>query len=141
MEIGAKGMSQALPLTGTHQPILDSPTPQAPWRRLLIAVRPQLWRILAALAGMLFSSTIGLALPLLIGGAIGQLLVLHNARQLNLGVLGLLGLCVVTAIGGFLQAYFLGAAGEQVIYDLRTRLYDRLMSLSLDFFARHRTGE
>jgi subfamily B ATP-binding cassette protein MsbA len=116
-------------------------TPPPPWRRLLGALGPHRWRIAAALVGLVLSSAVGLAFPLLIGQAIGQVLALHDYGRLNQFVLLLVGLFVVMAAGAFLQGYFLSAIGERVVYDLRTQLYRRLTTLSLDFFSQHRTGE
>src|SRR5262245_12070856 len=134
-------MAQAFPLSNTQTLAADTPRVQPPWRRLLAALGPHRWRIVAGFIGLGLSSAVGLAFPLLIGQAIGQVLALHDYARLNEFVLLLLGLFALMAFGGFLQTYFLGAVGERVVYDLRTQLYRRLTTLSLDFFTRHRTGE
>jgi subfamily B ATP-binding cassette protein MsbA len=119
----------------------DARPTRPPWRRLLAMLGPQRWRIAGALAGLVLSSAVGLAFPLLIGQEIGQVLALQDYSRLNVFALALLGLFALMAVGSFLQTYFLGVIGEQVVYDLRTQLYRRLITLSLDFFGRHRTGE
>ncbi|KAB8140077.1 ATP-binding cassette domain-containing protein [Chloroflexia bacterium SDU3-3] len=108
---------------------------------MLAMLGPQRWRIALALLGLLLTSGVGLAFPLMIGQQIGQVLEQGDYGQLNSFALGLVGLFVVMAAGGFVQSYALGSIGERVVYDLRTQLYGRLTTLSLDFFGRHRTGE
>ncbi|MEI4884398.1 ABC transporter transmembrane domain-containing protein, partial [Klebsiella pneumoniae] len=41
----------------------------------------------------------------------------------------------------FTQAYLFAALGERIVFDLRTRLYEQMQSLPLQFFAKHRSGE
>ncbi|HEU5088783.1 MAG TPA: ABC transporter transmembrane domain-containing protein, partial [Roseiflexaceae bacterium] len=116
--------------------------PAAPhWRRLLGLLRSYIRHLVIACVGLALSSAVGLALPLLIGDAVGRVVAQHDLGLLNRFALTLGGLFVVMAAGSFVQTYFLNVVGEQVVYDLRTRLYRRLTTLSLDFFTRHRTGE
>src|SRR5690349_13829546 len=97
--------------------------PQQPWRRLLSALSPHRWRIAAGFVGLILSSAVGLAFPLLIGQEIGQVLAQRDYARLDAFALLLLGLFAIMAAGGFLQTYFLGAVGERVVFDLRTRLF------------------
>jgi subfamily B ATP-binding cassette protein MsbA len=84
---------------------------------------------------------VGWGLRGMLWSALGLVGAQHDLARLNTFALSLAGLFIVMAAGSFLQTYFLSAIGEHVVYDLRTRLYQRLTTLSLDFFTRHRTGE
>lgn len=114
---------------------------QVPWRRLLGYLRPHLGKLLVALIALAISSAASLAFPLLIGRTIGDVLEQGNQAQLNRFTLLLVGLFGVMAVAGFVQTYFIGVIGERIVYDLRTALYDRLLTLSLAYYSQHRVGE
>ncbi|MBC8076544.1 MAG: ABC transporter ATP-binding protein, partial [Chloroflexales bacterium] len=114
---------------------------QTPWRRLFGYLRPYRWQMALAIVGLLVASAIGLAFPLIIGEAVGQVLAQGDYGLLNRFVLLLVGLFAIQAVGEFVQTYWLGAVGERVVYTLRSTLYRRISALSLDFFAQRRTGE
>jgi subfamily B ATP-binding cassette protein MsbA len=116
-------------------------TRQVPWRRLLSYLRPHLGKLAVALIALTISSAASLAFPLLIGQTIGDVLEQGNQAQLNRFTLLLVGLFGVMAVAGFVQSYFMGVIGERVVYDLRTGLYQRLLTLSLAYYSQHRVGE
>ncbi|MGK2852276.1 MAG: ABC transporter ATP-binding protein [Candidatus Limnocylindrales bacterium] len=112
-----------------------------PWRRLFSYLRPH-WRPFAiALVGLVLSSALGLAFPLLIAGITTEVVAGGDGPGLDRLILALLGLFSVQAVGGFLQTYLLGVVGERVVAQLRGELFGRLITLSLDFHAAHRVGE
>jgi subfamily B ATP-binding cassette protein MsbA len=45
------------------------------------------------------------------------------------------------AVLSFVQTYLFAAVGERVVLDLRTRLYEQMQRLPLQFFAKNRSGE
>ena len=114
---------------------------QVPWRRLLGYLRPHRGKLLVALVALAISSAASLAFPLLIGQTIGDVLEQGNQAQLNQFTLLLVGLFGVMALAGFVQTYFIGVIGERIVYDLRTALYQRLLTLSLAYYSQHRVGE
>ena len=48
---------------------------------------------------------------------------------------------VIRAIFEFFQTYIMSDVGQKVIRDVRNRIYDKLNSLSLDYFTSKRSGE
>jgi len=48
---------------------------------------------------------------------------------------------VIRAIFDFLQSYIMSDVGQKVIRDVRNLIYDKLQSLSLDYFTQKRSGE
>ncbi len=114
---------------------------QVPWRRLLGYLRPHRGKLAIALAALTISSAASLAFPMLIGQTIGNVLEQGNQTQLNRFTLLLVGLFGVMAVAGFVQIYFMGVIGERIVYDLRTGLYQRLLTLSLAYYSQHRVGE
>jgi subfamily B ATP-binding cassette protein MsbA len=112
-----------------------------PWGRLFGYLRPH-WRPFAiALVGLVISSAVGLAFPLIIAGITTQVVTGGDAGGLDTLILMLIGLFVVQAAGGFLQTYLLGVVGERVVAQIRGQLFARLITLSLDFHSSHRVGE
>jgi subfamily B ATP-binding cassette protein MsbA len=112
-----------------------------PWSRLFAYLRPH-WRPFAvALVGLVISSAVGLAFPLVIAGITSEVVAGGDAAGLDRLIVMLIGLFCIQALGGFVQTYLLGVVGERVVAQLRGELYGRLITLSLDFFTQRRVGE
>ena len=112
-----------------------------PWGRLFGYLRPH-WRPFAiALVGLVVSSAVGLAFPLIIAGITTEVVAGGDAAGLDRLIVMLIGLFCVQAVGGFVQTYLLGVVGERVVAQLRGELFGRLITLSLDFHASRRVGE
>src|SRR5215467_12172796 len=110
-------------------------------RRLLgRLVAPYRWRLLAAVALITLRTGGALCIPYLVGQAIDRGIGRGNAGLLELYV-GLIGLAAVAAaLGdwGFLRVS--GAVGQDVLYDLRLRVYTHMQRLSLSFYERYTSG-
>ena len=112
-----------------------------PWARLFGYLRPH-WRPFAlALVGLVISSAVGLAFPLIIAGVVTEVVAGGDSAGLDALIGMLIALFVVQAAGGFLQSYLLGVVGERVVAQIRGELFGRLITLSLDFHTSHRVGE
>jgi subfamily B ATP-binding cassette protein MsbA len=83
----------------------------------------------------------GLLLPLVIGGFVSEVVSAGDAGGLDQLVLLLAGLTLVLAVTTFLQTWALGVMGERIVARLRAQVFDRLVSLELDFYVRRRVGE
>ena len=94
-----------------------------------------------ALVGLVISSAVGLAFPLIIAGVVTQVVAGGDSAGLDALIVMLIALFLVQAAGGFLQTYLLGVVGERVVAQLRGELFGRLITLSLDFHSSHRVGE
>ncbi len=112
-----------------------------PWRRLLRYVRPHLGRFGLALVGLVLSAGLGLVFPLLIARITTVVVTGGDMAGLDRIVLLLVVLFSVQAVGSFLQTYFLGVVGERIVARMRTELFTRLVTLSLDFYVHARVGE
>ncbi len=95
----------------------------------------------AAVTFLLISSALGLVLPWVIRGLIDTVFVGRNLAALDRIVLGLLGVYLVQAVFIYARDYLLHYVGERVVADLRSRIYERLMRLSLSFYTKRSTGE
>jgi len=112
-----------------------------PWRRLLGYVRPHLRLFGLALVGLILSAGLGLLFPLLIARITTVVVAGGDTAGLDRLVLLLIALFSVQAVGSFLQTYFLGVVGERIVARMRSDLFARLVTLSLDFYVHARVGE
>jgi len=112
-----------------------------PWRRLARYLRPHLGRFALALVGLVLSAGLGLLFPLLIAQITTVVVAGGEMAGLDRIVLLLIVLFSVQAVGSFLQSYFLGVVGERIVARMRSELFARLVTLSLDFHVHARVGE
>jgi ATP-binding cassette subfamily B protein len=105
----------------------------APYRRTLTL----------CVALMLLESAAALAIPWLGGQLAGVLLPGSQPGSLGIGpvLLAMLCLFVLQAVLKFGNTYFLGATAEQIVSDLKVRLYNHLQALPLSFFHQRRHGD
>ena len=112
-----------------------------PWRRLVGYVRPHLRLFGLALAGLILSAGLGLLFPLLVSRVTTVVVTGGDMAGLDRLVLLLIVLFSVQAVGSFLQTYCLGVVGERIVARMRSDLFARLVTLSLDFYVHARVGE
>jgi ATP-binding cassette, subfamily B, bacterial len=112
-----------------------------PLRRLAGFLRPYRWQVAATLVALVLAAAavlvFGIGLRYLIDGAFaaGHVDALDHALKASLIVV------VVLAAATFARAYLVAWLGERVVTDLRTAVYDRVITLSPGFFEVTRTGE
>ncbi len=112
-----------------------------PWGRLFAYLRPNWALFSVAVVALLIGTGAGLMLPLVIGGFVGEVVSAGDTEGLDRLVLLLLGLTVVLAITAFTQTWSLGVVGERIVARMRAQVFDRLVSLELDFYVQRRVGE
>jgi subfamily B ATP-binding cassette protein MsbA len=56
-------------------------------------------------------------------------------------IIALIFLITLKNLSGFMQTFFLSRVEQGVLYDLRMRIFRRLLSLDLDYYSRSRSGE
>ena len=112
-----------------------------PWGRLLSYLRPHRKLFAVAIVALLISTAFGLLLPLVIGGLVNEVVTAGDAAGLDRILLALVGITLVLAVAGFAQTWTLGVIGERIVAQLRAEVFDRLVTLELDFYVRRRVGE
>ncbi|HTR33514.1 MAG TPA: ABC transporter ATP-binding protein, partial [Gaiellaceae bacterium] len=65
----------------------------------------------------------------------------NDAKRLSLLAGGMIVVAIVTGVLGVYQTLLSNRVGQDVMHDLRTRVFRHLQRLSLAFFTRTRTGE
>lgn len=80
-------------------------------------------------------------LPACVESILNQLNILTPLKVLHLLLIIVPIALVIRAFCEFLQAYIMSDVGQKVIRDVRNLVYDKLQSLSLDYFTQKRSGE
>jgi len=111
------------------------------YQRLLTYIRPYWMAFIISIAGMLvFASTeVGLAAlmkPLMDGSFIDR-----DPHIIKMMPLWLIGLFIIRGVANFLTSYGLGWIARNVIMNLRTEMFERLVSLPSNFFDQQNSGQ
>jgi len=118
----------------------DRKLTQGTARRVLEFARPYRRDIAVFLVAVVLSSIIAVATPVLAGDVINT--ITGNGSRGTVVRIALLiaGLAVVDAGLSLVQRWFSSRIGEGIILDLRTRVYDHVQRMPLQFFTRTQTG-
>src|SRR5580693_7190475 len=112
--------------------------------RIVPLFRPYRLQVSAVIVLIVVTSTIGIINPLLIQAVFNKALFIPGGPKLHLLYI-LVGIMaavpIVNGAIGILQTYQTTRVGQQVMRDLRDRLYSHLQTLSLAFFTSTKTGE
>ena len=64
-----------------------------------------------------------------------------SAELLSYMAAGIIALFFLKGLFSFLQGYYMSDIGQRVVRDIKTKLFAKFQSLSLDYFVRKRGGE
>ena len=109
-------------------------------RTLLPFLRPYRGLALAALAALVATAVVSLALPLAVRRVVDGF-DQGEAALLNAYFAGALGVAALLAFGTGLRYYLVTRLGERVVADIRKALFDRMIGMSPTFYERIMTGE
>ncbi len=114
--------------------------PLRAYRRLLGYLRPYRGRfILGILGGVLFSAT--MASFALLAKKFGDGTFTHQDPRTIVWVpLALVGLFILRGLGDFIQTYFMGYVGRQIVNQLRREVFRRILQLPIGYFDRSSSG-
>ena len=110
-------------------------------RRVGALFTPYRWPLALVTAIIVASSIVGLASPFLLRAVIDTALPEKNVRLLAWLVIGMVAVAAVTSAFGVVQTWISTKVGQQVMHELRTRVFTHLQRQSIAFFTRTRTGE
>ena len=113
-------------------------------RRVVPLFRPYRAQVAAVVGLIVVTSTIGIINPLLIQAVFNKALFVPGGPNLRLLVILVAIMAVVPIVNGaigIVQTYETTRVGQQVMRDLRDRLYAHLQTLPLAFFTSTKTGE
>lgn len=99
------------------------------------------WPLIVVTAIIVLSSLVAMASPFLLRAVIDRALPEQNLRLLTWLVLGMVAVAAVTSALGVVQTWISTKVGQQVMHQLRTKVFAHLHQQSIAFFTRTRTGE
>lgn len=108
---------------------------------MLGLVGPYRLTVAGYLTTVVVASLTGLGAPLLIQQVIDRAIPEQDHGRLNLLVLAMVGLVALGALNGTAQSYLSSLASNSVVFDLRSRIYRHLSTMSLRWFTANRTGD
>ena len=112
-------------------------------RRVIPLFRPYRLQVEFVVGLIVLTSTVGIVNPLLIQAVFNKALFVPHGPRLHLLyiLVGIMAAVPIVNAIGILQTYQTTRVGQQVMRDLRDRLYSHLETLSLAFFTNTKTGE
>lgn len=111
------------------------------WRRILGYLKPYWWIELEILVCMMIGVALTLIDPLVIKALIDNVFVERNYGLLNVIMIALIGLYAVRGLFTVITAYVYNFAGQRIIFDIRSQLFQHLEKLHMGFYAKTKTGE
>lgn len=97
------------------------------------------WLIIS-FVGLLFSSLMGLVLPVVVNQLVDDVLIEQDWARLNQIGIGLVIVFLLQALFSFLHRITIAIVSERTIANLRIGVYEHLQRMSLRFFSEQRTG-
>ena len=109
-------------------------------KRVLKAVRPQRRLLLAAVSITVFLAFLSPVRPLLVQYTIDTYVLGQRTGHLAVYAIIMISVLLVEAIGQFSSGYVSNLLGQSVIRDLRTKVYNHVLSLNVKYFDRNPIG-
>jgi subfamily B ATP-binding cassette protein MsbA len=109
--------------------------------RLLSHVRPYWRRFAVSLLGMIVLALTEPAMPALIKPLLDQTFVAKDPQWIRLMPVLLIGLFIVRGVAQYISSISLAWVANQVVFDLRERMFARLIDLPIGYHATHTPGE
>ncbi|MDP6625081.1 MAG: ABC transporter transmembrane domain-containing protein [Nitrospinota bacterium] len=110
-------------------------------RKIYSFFRPYLRYIILSGFCVVTYTAVTLTLPWVVRHLIDSVFVDKNGELLGKISIGLIFLFILLGFVAFLRNYYMEYIGQRVTADLRIGLFERLQSLSINFFDNRRTGE
>lgn len=104
-------------------------------------VRPYKFQLVMAAFFLLVAAGTSLAIPRAMGDIVDKEFNAESASLVNDYFLILVAIVVVMAVATAFRFYFVTWLGERVVADIRKAVYERLITLSPEFFEENRPGE
>ena len=111
-------------------------------RRALGYLLKPYWSLaLIAFVSLVLATVASLVAPRLIQRAIDDGIMVKNMDVILLVVLGLIGAALIKGVCSFLQNYMAERASQNMAYDLRNEIFNKITELSFSFHDQQQTGQ
>lgn len=112
-----------------------------PVKFMLARTRKYSFKIFLAMVFMLASSALNVLPPYLFKNIVDDVLISRNVFMLNMICVSIVVIFGLKAITTYYQRYMMNEAGQSVVMDIRTELYDHMQRMSLQKIYASRIGE
>lgn len=119
----------------------DQPTPDVPLGRIVALFARHRWLVAALVLVSLAQAAAGVVSPFLLREIVDKALPGKSVALVSWCAGGMIVATTVAALFGIASTYLSNRIGQDVMHDLRVRVYDHLHHMSLRFFTRTRSGE
>ena len=100
------------------------------------------WLLAAGIfISLIIATMLNLVIPLITGRIIDEGIDAGVARYIMLGALAMVGVALLRALFSFTQNFWAAKASQNVAYDMRNALYDKIQNLSFGYHDRAQTGQ
>jgi ATP-binding cassette subfamily B protein len=110
-------------------------------RRAISYLGPYWLIAIGAVMSLLLVTGASLVIPQIIRWVIDYGITLGDMKIIILGSLGLVGVAAVRGLFNFTQGYWSEKASQNVAFDVRNALFDKIQSLSFSYHDRAQTGQ
>ncbi|XP_001604666.5 ATP-binding cassette sub-family B member 10, mitochondrial [Nasonia vitripennis] len=113
-------------------------------RRLFLLAAPEKWRLIGAIAFLIISSTVTMAVPFCLGKIIDILYTNDQNKtkeNLNKVCFVLLGIFIFGGMCNFARIYLMSTTGHKITQSLRKKAYAAILSQETAMFDKVSTGE
>lgn len=110
-------------------------------RRAISYLRPYWLTAIGAVASLILVTAANLVIPQLIRWVIDNGITPRSMSAILWGAVGLVGTAVVRGLFNFTQRYWSEKASQNVAFDVRNHLFDKIQSLSFSYHDRAQTGQ
>lgn len=110
-------------------------------RRLFAALRPYTGAVVVSLIALLLSAGSELAVPVLLQSGIDQGVMKHDLGHLTVVSTAMLGMILAGMAASFFQVYLLSRVTQDVMKDLRTKLFGHFQRQSSRYLHNHPVGK
>lgn len=104
-------------------------------------VKPYKLQLSLAAFFLLVAATMSLAIPRAMGDIVDKEFTAQSAELVNDYFLILVAIVIIMAVSTSFRFYFVTWIGERVVADIRKAVYERLITLSPEFFEENRPSE
>lgn len=111
------------------------------YRRLFDEVRPHLKLVLGSVGFSILMAALELVPALLTKSLIDDAIYKKNQQLLYLLAALLMGALLARTVAHYTRMIYTGKLAQIVLYQLRTKLYEHLQTLSMSFYSNKRTGQ
>ncbi len=133
-------MMAAMRAMRTDPSVVDQKLTRRTVRRVLGFAAPHKKLISGFLVFVVFDAALVVVTPLLVKYLLDDGIVAGNASVVTWVAIAMVAVALVDAVLGICSGYLSSRIGENLIFDLRTRVFGHVQRMSLAFFTRTQTG-